>query len=476
MGQKELTEKICNLEYSPERVLAFEGNRYDNVAPVSAEVEKSEYIVIKRSKSELAENMDIFEIGGTLDNTYPGALVKADQHLVEGRPDPILAKRAPVDYSIDLPQKTEMFTVEDPTHSKVQKKISEIIAANLPQGIDYTKAEIQLKKSLVYDEKSLTLAMGCNIEYLKSKVNLDFDMLKKGKRSAYLVKYKQVYYSVTADKPESPGLAFQDDVTWEELEKKGVGNAHPPAFVNCVQYGRVIYVLFQSDLSQNDLKIKIDADIISSEDGKDGKGKVHGDGKVDHTDKTGNISCDIIMLGGNAKAFSFDMNQKNVEAKLSEIIKNGLVFNRENPAYPISYSVSFLKDGALAVVKGNTEYIVTTLEKYSNAELELIHTGAFVARFYVSWDEIVGFDQNGKAQYQHKEWKENGKNKTARWSTKIALGGNVRNINIMAQGNTGLVWDQWRTPLDKKNIALAPIIRAQISGTTLNQKGRLDNG
>ena len=453
--------------------MSFYCNRYDNVAPMSAEVEKSEYIVIKRSKSELAENMDIFEIGGTLDNTYPGALVKADQHLVEGRPDPILAKRAPVDYSIDLPQKTEMFTVEDPTHSKVQKKISEIIAANLPQGIDYTKAEIQLKKSLVYDEKSLTLAMGCNIEYLKSKVNLDFDMLRKGKRSAYLVKYKQVYYSVTADKPESPGLAFQDDVTWEELEKKGVGNAHPPAFVNCVQYGRVIYVLFQSDLSQNDLKIKIDADIISREDDKDGKGKVHGDGKVDHTDKTGNISCDIIMLGGNAKAFSFDMNQKNVEAKLSEIIKNGLVFNRENPAYPISYSVSFLKDGALAVVKGNTEYIVTTLEKYSNAELELIHTGAFVARFYVSWDEIVGFDQNGKPQYQHKEWKENGKNKTARWSTRIALGGNVRNINIMAQGNTGLVWDPWRTPLDKKNVALAPVIKAEISGTTLNQEGTL---
>ena len=40
MGQKELTEKICNLEYSPERVLAFEGNRYDNLAPMSAQVEK----------------------------------------------------------------------------------------------------------------------------------------------------------------------------------------------------------------------------------------------------------------------------------------------------------------------------------------------------------------------------------------------------------------------------------------------------
>ncbi|MBD5503264.1 MAG: hypothetical protein HDR09_05790 [Lachnospiraceae bacterium] len=41
---------------------------------------------------------------------------------VEGRPDPILARRAPVSYSIDLPKKTETFTVENPTYSNVQKK------------------------------------------------------------------------------------------------------------------------------------------------------------------------------------------------------------------------------------------------------------------------------------------------------------------------------------------------------------------
>lgn len=474
MGQKELTEKICSLNYVPEKVLAFHGNKYENLEPVSAKMNESEYIVVKRSKSKLAENMDVFEIGGTLDNTYPGALVKADQHLVEGRPDPILVKRTPVTYSIDLPNKTERFTVDNPMYSNVQKKISDIIAENLSQGIDRTKAEIQLKKSIVYDEKSLALAMGCNIEYLKSKINLDFDMLSRREKSAYIVKYKQVYYSVTADKPESAGLAFHEDVTWDDLVQKQVNEEHPPAFVNCVQYGRVIYVLFQSELSQNDLKVKVEADIVKSEGGEEGNEKAHIDGKVDYKDKNKNISCDIIMLGGDAKAFSFNINQKNVDQKLNEIITKGLAFNQENPAFPISYSVSFLKDGSLAVVNGNTEYVVTTSEKYSGAELELVHTGAFVARFYVSWDEITGFDQNGNPQYQHKEWGDNGKNKTARWSTKIALGGNVRNLNIKAQGKTGLVWDQWRTPLDKRNVALAPHLRAEIKGTTLDQKGKLE--
>lgn len=55
------------------------------------------------------------------------------------------------------------------------RKNDDIITEYLSQGIDHTKAEIQLKKSVIYDEKSLTLSMGCNIEYLKSKVNLEID-------------------------------------------------------------------------------------------------------------------------------------------------------------------------------------------------------------------------------------------------------------------------------------------------------------
>ena len=112
-----------------------------------------------------------------------------------------------------------------------------------------------------------------------------------------------------------------------------------------------------------------------------------------------------------------------------------------------------------------------TIEKYSSGELELEHTGAYVAKFTVSWQEITGSDENGNEKTVAHNWPENGKHKTAPYDTKIALGGNVRRINVKAEGATGLAWEPWRTSLDKKDLALGPHIHVKISGTTLNQKG-----
>ena len=79
-------------------------------------------------------------------------------------------------------------------------------------------------------------------------------------------------------------------------------------------------------------------------------------------------------------------------------------------------------------------------------------------------------DEDGKEKTATREWPENGKHKTASFDTRIALGGNVRRINVKAEGATGLVWEPWRTSLDKKDLALGPHIHVKIWGTTLSQK------
>ena len=94
----------------------------------------------------------------------------------------------------------------------------------------------------------------------------------------------------------------------------------------------------------------------------------------------------------------------------------------------------------------------------------------YVARFTVSWQEITGYDEDGKEETVTKEWPENGHHKTCSFDTRKALGGNVRRINVKAEGATGLVWEPWRTSLDKKDLALGPHIHVKIWGTTLSQK------
>jgi thiol-activated cytolysin len=118
-------------------------------------------------------------------------------------------------------------------------------------------------------------------------------------------------------------------------------------------------------------------------------------------------------------------------------------------------------------VYGKTEYIVEKTKRYTGGELRLDHTGAYVAKFYISWDEINY--ANGSKTIKHVNWGDNGKALTSHYATPIPLRGNVRNINIMEQGKKGLVWEMWRISGNKVGLALVPLRTVHIGGTTLHQ-------
>ena len=106
--------------------------------------------------------------------------------------------------------------------------------------------------------------------------------------------------------------------------------------------------------------------------------------------------------------------------EIRNIIKDNAELSLKNPAYPISYTSTFLKDNATAAVHNNTDYIETKTTEYSSAKMTLDHYGAYVAQFDVSWDEFT-FDQKGNEVLTHKTWDGSGKDKTAHYSTVIPL-------------------------------------------------------
>ncbi len=464
MSQKEISQNIKKLSYDPKNILIFHGNQVENFPAAEGKEEDGSYIVVKREKKTLSQGYDVLEAGGNRDKTYPGALVLANDKLVDGNPVPLLAKRSPVKLAINLPNQKKPVEVAEPNYATIGEAIDNSISEWKKNGSPQNAAELQVKKCIVNDEKSLSLALGCNVDYLKNNFNINFDMTKKGEMSAYIVQYKQVYYTVSAIMPDESGEVFDDSVEWKDLEEDGVDSSNPPAMITTVQYGRTVYALFQSKMSSSDLAVKVDGKIAQGDTCADISGNVK------NYDKNSEISCEIVMLGGNAQTFDIDFEEKDFGEKINKIITEGLTFSDENPAYPVSYTASFLKNGECAKINGTTEYIVTTSTKYDSGTLELEHTGAYIARFYISWQEITGFDEKGNPKYRDVTWEDNGKNKTAKYTTQIALGGNVRNISIKAQGKTGLVWDQWRTSCDGKNLPMVPYRKVKIWGTTLNQK------
>ena len=94
------------------------------------------------------------------------------------------------------------------------------------------------------------------------------------------------------------------------------------------------------------------------------------------------------------------------------------------------------------------------------------HSGAYVAQYYVSWQEL-SYDSQGKEVLTARSWERNGQDLTAHFRASIPLKGNVRNLSIKIRECTGLAWEWWWTVYEKTGLPLVRRRRLSIWGTTL---------
>lgn len=469
MANKQLDEKIRALDYSPETLLAFPGNTVQNYTPYQDHFNGNTYIVAKTVKNKIDGNYNPAIVNAYVDVTYPGALVFTDENLVKNSPHPLVAERAPLTLNIDLAgmEKSSQTVVENPTYANVHAAVSGLVNTWLGQK-EYSASTLQeLTLRRVVDEKQLSLEFGVDGSYMAQKLGIDFDMAKKSKRTYFVAKFSQIFYTVSAQLPSNPSDVFAPQVTWEDLSHKGVSSKHPPAMIENVQYGQLLFIKFESNETADTLQAALDATINA-------KGaQLDADVKAKYEQILKNVSYSVISMGGNMNVFAGG-NMINDISKINNAIQGNTKLNKSTPAYPLYYKAAFLKDNRPAIINGATEYTTTEYTEYSGGNLNLEHTGAYIARFYIYWDEVSQDPNTGKETSNPVEWTENGNNKTAKYTTTIGLRGNCRNIRVKAQGKTGLVWDQWRTSVDTPPMTLLPNRKVSIWGTTLNQKGSVN--
>lgn len=459
-----INQKITELKYDPLQVLAFKGDTLSNFVPAEGAEVDGKYIIVRREKTKVNnENFDIAVIESLRDRTYPGALVLANESLVKNMPTSLICDRAPVSLRINLTGIGEDGTVmvKDPTYSNVSIAIDGMLndwhtkyAANsLPANCYYHETR-------AYSEDQLSVALGCNFKILNVGLNIDFKSISANKKSTYVLAFKQIYYTVSIDAPSSPAGFFADNVTWDKLVNAGVNDKNPPAYVGSVSYGRMIYVAIETDYISDELEANLKLAI------KDNKL----DADVMHKSIFDSCKYSAIVIGGNAEAHT-KVVTKNF-AEIEDIITNGAVFSRENPAVPIAYTAVFMKDNQMGVVNGATEYTTTTATEYTSGSVSLKHTGGYIAKFNVNWEER-SFDEQGVEQLTPKGWERNGQNVTAPFTTTIPIPANAVRLHVKAANKTGLVWEPWRTIVDQP-IPLTPNVQVSIWGTTLNSKSSVE--
>ena len=456
----ELNNYLFGLNYDKLNILTRKGEALENYTNTSTKQQGSEFVVVEKVKKNLSNGSADVAINGNGD-IFLGALFKANQDLLENKPQQISLDHSKGRISVDLPGMVggDSYVDANPTASGMQEGVNTLLnrwhekyAAKNP-----APARMQYESTSAYSMNQLKAKFGSDFEKVGVNLKIDFEAVNKGEKQVEVVDFKQIYYTANFDAPKNPSDVFAPGVTVDQLKARGIDDKTPPVYVSSVSYGRQMYVKFETTSKSTELKAAINAVI---------KG-VPIKPESEWARVLKNTTVTVSIVGGNADGAARVVT--GTVEDLKKLIQEGATFSTQNPAVPISYKTAFLKDNQVATIQSNTDYIETKVTSYKNGYLNLQHKGAYIARYYVYWDEVT-YDKDGVESIRSRQWEDNGKNRTAGFQTELQFKGNVRNIRVKIQEKTGLVWEPWRTVYNRADLPLVQKRTIVNSGTTLRPK------
>lgn len=456
----ELNKYLFGLNYDKTNILTRRGEAIENYTNTSTKQQGSEFVVVEKVKKNLSSGHADVAINGNGD-IFLGALFKANQDLLENKPQQISLDRSKGRISVDLPGMVggDSYVDATPTASGMQEGVNTLLnrwhekyAAKNP-----APARMQYESTSAYSMNQLKAKFGSDFEKVGVNLKIDFEAVNKGEKQVEVVDFKQIYYTANFDAPKNPSDVFAPGVTVDQLKARGIDEKTPPVYVSSVSYGRQMYVKFETTSKSTELKAAINAVI---------KGvPIKAESEWARVLKDTTVTVSIV--GGNADGAARVVT--GTVEDLKKLIQEGATFSTQNPAVPISYKTAFLKDNQVATIQSNTDYIETKVTSYKNGFLNLQHKGAYIARYYVYWDEVT-YDKDGIESIRSRQWEDNGKSRTAGFQTELQFRGNVRNIRVKIQEKTGLVWEPWRTVYNRTDLPLVQKRTIINSGTTIRPK------
>lgn len=448
---------IDRLQYNLSTLLSVSLAPSSQPAP-GPRTEKRDGVVIctknpQRANLNVTENALLNPSGGVV---YPGALVRMDRRLAEGLPTPITLRRAPLRIAVDLPGLGANSTklVENPTNLTVDAAVNELVRnwhARGAKGGYKPGIRAFYESKTAYTSEQIGVQLGFSGQWSSTAASASVDLKRTTEQTVVMKSFKQVYFTASIEEPPSAGSVFHDSVT---LNAGNMPASGPPGLVRSVDYGRIIIVMMVTNKAQT----RIDAE--AALEYTTGAAKVDAKAKATYDNIVNNSTFKVLALGGGA-AGAVDLFSGDPK-KIVDVIRNGIAFSPQNPAYPIAYKVADLKTREIARMSVTTDYIETNCQEYPNGWVELRHNGGYVAKFAVSYKS-----HNAQGQAVTTSW-DSGQ-KTAGWSEKRYFPGDAWDIRITGTVATGLVWDPWK---DAMNLRLPAVPNKcyKIYGTTLDRK------
>ncbi len=320
---------------------------------------ENEYVTCINKSYNLQQNAEqVAILRPTNGIIWPGALVKINTGLLDGMPEPITLKPAPVTLSIDLPGMGDngVLKIKDPSNANVQSEIDN--ALNWWNNNKYVEGyrnatNSSLRTTMGYSSEQLAIGVGLNVKWASGDVSAKFNFNSSNESYTYMSVFKQVFYTVTCNTPENPASVFDPSVALASA-KSSFDAANVPGYVHSVSYGRIIMVKITTNSKQADSKIEAAVNYANTADATF---------NLAHEQVLKNSTIEIITIGGDAGAalgITYVTANQNESANNSGIINKAIVnsayYNKNNPGVPVAYTVKYLKDNKVAKMGYTTDY------------------------------------------------------------------------------------------------------------------------
>ncbi|ATA68051.1 thiol-activated cytolysin [Capnocytophaga cynodegmi] len=312
--------------------------------PILVSGKKKEYEQALQVEEQLlfSEDQEIF---------YPGALLKA-KTVVEGSYAPIVTPRKPLTISTSLIGDKTSFTVENPKLSTVRDGVSSLLTRNF----DTPAANITYSYEEVHSESHLKIALGAGYNGTSTSVKGNFSFNKEDKKTRYVVKIQQVFYTLDLDLPEKPSDFFPDNFDYSQYL---ANEKEKPLFISSIKMGRVLLLGIESTLSKTDVEAKLNASFLG--------GKITAEAEAAFKELSQNSTIRGRVLGGNSALAGQTIS--DIE-QVKNFLKEGASFSRQNPGIPISYKMRELGTNLPFKTVIYSKYLKTDSSPNANKKLD----------------------------------------------------------------------------------------------------------
>ena len=128
----DIDDYVYSMQYDKNNLLAQNGETLTSIPATSGSKKNGKFVVLKREKKNISNrNADISVTDFNGSNIYAGAILKADEGLVNNNPTVVSLPRGEISLSIDLPGMANgdsRTKVELPTKSSVRTAVNNLLS------------------------------------------------------------------------------------------------------------------------------------------------------------------------------------------------------------------------------------------------------------------------------------------------------------------------------------------------------------